>query len=96
MADSIIPDVYFLPSNFAEIGYEPVTQFPEEVQRNYRSLYADGLCMVWWVMTAISVVGFLGALIARNDVLGGGLTGKQNFEDKKRNSDEVGHSKEQV
>lgn len=78
-----IPASMEISSDLAEIGYGIIREFPAAVQDVYRSVYADSLKTVWWVMTALAVAGFLSSLVCRNVEVKGGLSGKQNFQEKK-------------
>ncbi len=82
-----IPQEYFIPSNIAEVAYELVRQFPESVQRQYQWVYSDSLRSVWYVMLGLSIAGFLISLTARDDLLRGGLQGKQNFQERRKERD---------
>lgn len=79
-----IPKEYMPKSDLAEVGYDIVKSFPEEVQIEYRWLYADSSDAVWWAMVGFSLVGFVVSLVARNETLRGGLSGSQTFQDKKK------------
>ncbi|KAI0007586.1 MFS general substrate transporter [Xylariaceae sp. FL0662B] len=81
-----IPESLAIPSSLAEIAYDMIKQFPEPIQEAYRWVYSDSLKTVWWVMMGLSIVGFLVSLTARNDEVRGGLSGSQNFQDKKTTS----------
>lgn len=76
-----------IPSNLAEITYQIIRHFPELVQETYLWLYSDSLKTVRWVMMGLSLVSFLISLIASNDQVKGGLSGSQNFQDKKKLGD---------
>ena len=78
-----IPPSMKIPSELAETAYQIIGNFPEQVQDSYRWVYADSMKTVWWVMTGISVVGLLISLTCSNAEVKGGLSGKQNFEDKR-------------
>ena len=82
-----IPETFMIPSSLAESAYGVIRKFPGPVQEAYRWLYSDSLKTVWWVMMGLSIVGFLISLTARNDEVTGGLSGSQNFQDKKRVAD---------
>lgn len=79
-----IPRSLIVGSNVAETAYAVIRQFPKAVQYAYRSVYADSLATMWYVMMGLSAVGFLVSLVVgRNDVISGGLAGKQNFRDER-------------
>lgn len=84
VAKGNIPEEMFIPSNLAETAYQVIREFPEPVQETYRWLYSNSLKTVWWVMMGLSLVGFLISLTARNDEIRGGLSGLQNFQEKKK------------
>ena len=87
VAAKMIPETFLIPSDLAESAYGVIGKFPEPIQEVYRWLYSDSLKTVWWVMMGLSIVGFLVSLTARNDEVNGGLSGSQNFQDKKRVGD---------
>ncbi|KAJ5033962.1 hypothetical protein NUH16_005380 [Penicillium rubens] len=87
-----IPHELFVGSNVAETAYEVIRKFPEAVQEAYRGVYADSLATMWYVMMGLSVAGFLVSLVGRNDVISGGLAGKQNFKDERKGDLEGGRS----
>lgn len=72
---------FWIESQYAEVGYGLVKKMPEPVQAIYKELYSESLDTVWWVMGALSLVGLLGALVAKDDVLRRVGVGKQAFED---------------
>jgi hypothetical protein len=76
-----IPEGNFVPSNLAEVGYDLISTFPEDVQEIYRWLYSDSLDALWWFLTAICLAGLLCGLLARNELLRGSVSDKQGFED---------------
>lgn len=78
-----IPESLAIPSSLAEIAYKEIKELPEAVQQAYRWVYSDSLKTVWWVLMGLSIAGFLISLTARNDEVRGGLSGSQNFKDKK-------------
>jgi len=82
-----VPKEYFIPSNLAEVGYELVREFPEDIQKIFTWLYSDSMNTVWWFLVAVSLAGLLFALLARNEVLGSGLAGKQTFEEPEKVTD---------
>jgi len=84
LVSSDIPAQYTIGSNDAEIAYEIIPGFPKDIQTKYRWIYADSLKVVWWVMMAIGLLGLAVSLVARNESLNRGLTGKQNFVHKKK------------
>ncbi|KAJ6186440.1 hypothetical protein N7519_007741 [Penicillium mononematosum] len=84
-----IPHDLIVGSNVAETAYEVIRKFPEAVQEAYRG---DSLATMWYVMMGLSIAGFVVSLVGRNDVISGGLTGKQNFKDEKKGDLEGGRS----
>lgn len=90
--EGAIPERLIIPSSHAEAGYELIREFPESVQEVYRWIYSDSLTTVWWVMTGLSIVGFLVSLTCRNDIVKGGLSGSQNFQDEKPSKAQRGNS----
>ncbi|KAM7200602.1 MFS general substrate transporter [Rhypophila sp. PSN 637] len=81
-----IPKELEIPSSLAEVAFEIVKHFPQPVQEAYRWVFADSMRTIWWVMMGLAILGFLISLTARNDEVAGGLSGKQNFVDGKRES----------
>jgi hypothetical protein len=86
---SNIPAQFTIGSNSAEIAYEIIPFYPKDIQRKYQWIYANSLDVVWWVMMGIALLGFVVSLLARNESLNRGLTGKQNFVHKKNESPEA-------
>ncbi|OJD12995.1 hypothetical protein AJ78_06488 [Emergomyces pasteurianus Ep9510] len=83
-----IPLKYIVGSNGAETAYALIRTFPGAVQEVYRGVYADSLATMWYIMMGLSVLGFLVSLVVgRDDVVSGGLAGKQNFRDDKEEVD---------
>lgn len=78
-----IPTSLAIPGSHAEIAYEIIENFPEVIQAAYRWVFSDSLKTIWWVLMGLSIGGFLVSLTARNDKVAGGLSGSQNFDDKK-------------
>lgn len=87
LSSSDIASQYQLGSNEAEIAYEIIPRFPKDVQILYQWIYADSLRVVWWVMMAVSLLGLVVSLMARNESLDRGLDGKQNFVHKREGTD---------
>ncbi|KAJ5673617.1 hypothetical protein N7507_002744 [Penicillium longicatenatum] len=86
-----IPHEFIVESNVAETAYAVIRKFPEAVQEAYRGVYADSLATMWYVMMGLSVVGFMVSLVVgRDDVISGGLAGKQNFRDEEKEGDAEG------
>jgi hypothetical protein len=86
-----IPYELIVESNVAETAYAVIRKFPEAVQEAYRGVYADSLATMWYVMMGLSVVGFMVSLVVgRDDVISGGLAGKQNFRDEEKQGDAEG------
>jgi len=86
--EGVVSKELVLGSNEAELGYGIVRQMPEQLQSVYKGLYADSLCMVWWVMLGICGVGLLGAAVGRNEVLRGMEHGNRGFDNGKAIGDE--------
>jgi len=84
-----VPKEFWIESQYAEVGYELVKKMPEAVQTIYKELYSESLDTVWWVMGALSLVGLVGALVARDDVLRRVGVGRQAFEDDSSNERQV-------
>ena len=85
----VIPQHNYIPSNEAELAYQVILGFPQAVQDEYRSVYADSLTTVWWVMTSLALLGLAVSLIARDEIVDGGLSGNQNFIEKKINKEDI-------
>lgn len=81
IADGSIPLGYRVGSEEAEVAYGVIKAFPEVVQESYRWVYSDSLRTVWIVMTAISAVGFLASLVARDESLDTGGESRQGFQE---------------
>lgn len=64
-----LPPQVQITSDLAEVGYNFIVRFPEQVQIVYRQLYSECLDGVWWTMLGFCGAGFLCALLARNDKL---------------------------
>jgi len=79
-----IPQSFIIPSNVAEVAYGIIKQFPEAVQEQYRWIYSDSLNTVWYVMTGVSLLGLAVSFLVRGDLIKGGLSGSQNFQDRKK------------
>jgi hypothetical protein len=79
-----IPEAYAIPSNLAEVAYKLIAQFPQPILTEYQWIYSNSLNTVWYVMMGLSLFGLLVSLIARNDLVRGGLSGSQNFLDKEK------------
>lgn len=83
-----IPLDLVVGSNVAETAFPIIRQFPDHVQSIYRNIYADSLATMWYVMMGLSVVGFIvSSLVCRDDIISGGLAGKHNFKDDKKEDD---------
>ncbi|KAI9746465.1 MAG: hypothetical protein M1818_000178 [Claussenomyces sp. TS43310] len=90
ITDGEIPLAYVIESNRAETAYSMIAIFPHEVQVAYQWVYAESLVLMWWVMTGMSILGFLVSLFAKDWSLRGGLAGKQNFLHRKKTPDVQG------
>lgn len=88
VSKGMIPEKFVLNSNVAEVAYNTIKAFPDDVQGAYRWIYSDSLRMVWIIMTSISAASFLIVLLSRNESLDKGNSSSQTFEEMKYKSKE--------
>lgn len=76
-----IPQTFVISAQDAEGSATQVGQLPAQIVTIYRTVYAQSLQKVWYLVMAVVIVGLLCSLFIKARTLDRGLTSKQRFQE---------------
>jgi hypothetical protein len=78
-----IPREFIITGAEAAGAYDTIATFPQSVQIAYQYVYADSLCVVWYVVTGIGGIGLLAGFFMQDESMDRGNNTRKGFKDDK-------------